>query len=102
MADWPGWASLGGNFTTGAGVIRWLDDHVEIFATDAMGTAWHNWTAAGHGAWQGWQTLPGGPLATRPFPRAGTTATSSCSREKTTICTRDISTPKRAGSRSQY
>jgi hypothetical protein len=62
---WGGWQSLGGKLATGAAPIVWNDGHIELFATDAQGVAWHDWTS--NGKWGGWQSL-GGKLAQRPVP----------------------------------
>jgi lysozyme len=62
---WGGWQSLGGKLATGAAPIVWNDGHIELFATDAQGAAWHDWTS--NGKWGGWQSL-GGQLAQRPIP----------------------------------
>jgi uncharacterized membrane protein YgcG len=67
--SWSGWRSLGGRFVTGVAPILWGDGHGEIFATDASGVAWHDWTSsASSPSWGGWQTMTGSKLATRPMP----------------------------------
>src|SRR5262249_38906365 len=69
-ASWAPWASMGGNMVTGAAPILWNDGHGEIFATDAQGMGWHNWSGSGAGfpgGWHGWAQL-GGILASRPGP----------------------------------
>jgi lysozyme len=63
---WDRWTSLGGTFVTGAAPIVWSDGRIELFATDAQGGAWHDWTDGA--AWDGWAAIDGGPLASRPTP----------------------------------
>jgi len=60
---WSNWASLGGNFSTGAQPVRNIDGRVELFAVGKDDQLYHNWQQTAGGSFQdNWVGL-GGPFS---------------------------------------